>query len=218
VSIRAPARARTTVNGGTQRERRLLRSILRAPGTDAIERIRIQSGGRIVLVARRTDRASSTRGKWLALLVGSAFANSAERRNRPNAESITVITPGLPVAEGRRLAVRFPGAPRPPVLARLSPALVARQQPQGLVLRRVVAFRVSGKQPDAVEVTGTLRAPSDYLRVLSTIAAAPPVGRGAYYELSDAHEKVLMRFGMVNDLAPGDRLVAWVSPALLERW
>jgi hypothetical protein len=94
-------------------------------------------------------------------------------------------------------------------------ALAVWPSPRGLSLHHIVAFGVTARRPEAAEIEGTMRNPSQYLRVLSVIAGARPVGRGAYYELQDEHGKVMMRFGLVNGLAPRDRLVAWVRPTLL---
>lgn len=215
VVVRPPANVHTIVGGGTRSERRLLRRLLDASAADPIVRARIESGRRIVFVVRRTDRVSSTKGKWISLLVGRAFSDARSRAGLPGVGSITVLTPGIPATEGRRLVVRVPALQRGNPVASRAMALVARPFPRGLTLRHVLAFGVTARRPEAAEVQGTIRTPSQYLRILSVIAGARPVGRGAYYELDDGHGTVLMRFGLVNGLAPKDRLVGWVRPALL---
>jgi hypothetical protein len=220
VTRRGPHVASVVVHGGTQRERRLLRAIVSRTGADPLERVRIDSRRRrMAFVARRTDPRSSTRGKWLALVVARAFADAVASDGVPRIRAVTVVTRGIPAGEGRRLVIRLPVAQRVPAKRPAAArALVARPRLRSLVLRRVVAFRIQGHRADAAEVRGTLSDPSQYLRVLSTIAGATPAGRGAYYELDDVHGKALMRFGLVNGLAPRDRLVAWVRPSLLRRW
>jgi hypothetical protein len=221
--LRGATTVPVSIRGASQRERLLLQTILKASGSGVVERIRIEpgpvrtrSGRRIVFVVHPTDSVSGTRGKWTALLVGRTFAEAAARRGLPRIGVLVVVTRGIPKGEGRRLVARMrllqsrPSVPRSPL------GLLPRRRTRSVELRHLVAFRLLGRRPEAVEVSGTLRAPAAYLRVLSTIAGARPVGRGAYYELSGTHGKVLMRFGLVNGLAPKDRLVGWVSPSLLK--
>ena len=217
VGVRPPAKVHTLVRGGTPSERRLLAGLVETSAADPIVRARIESRRRIVFVVRRTDRASSTKGKWISLLIGRAFSDARTRDGLPGVRTITVLTPGIPVGEGRRLVIRVPSLPHPAPVASRATALVARPRLRGLSLNRIVTFGVTARRPEAAEVEGTMRNPSQYLRVLSLIAGAPPVGRGAYYELRDGHGEVMMRFGFVNGLAPRDRLVGWVRPALLAR-
>jgi hypothetical protein len=223
IAVLAPASTRVAIEGGTQPERRLLRTILAASHAGAIRGVWIFSRpGRLSFLVGRTDSESSTRGKWIAKLVGSAFADASARRGLPKIGSLTIRVPGLPVAEGSRLVLRLPPTAAAASSGGLSrgalAAIVGAARARGIEARRLVAFRLAAQAPEAVELTGRFRHPATtYLRVLSETAAAPVAGMGAYYELADESGAPVLRFGIVNGLAQRDRLVAWVRPDVLKR-
>ena len=222
IVVGASAPVRASFVGGSAAQRRLLRTIVRSSGARAVRRVRIVGGRRssgptLQLLMHRTDKESSTQGKWLAILIGRAFANASEERGLPVIRTVSVVTPGIQPAEGRRMAVRLRAA-RPRVQGLSHQALLtlaARARTDGVDLRRLVLLHLGGTPAEAVAGAGVVRRPAQYLRILTRTATAPPTGLGAYYELRDASGAVAFRFGLVNGVAPRSRLVAWVRPQLL---
>ena len=218
IVVGAPAAVRPAVVGGSALQRQLLRTIIGSAGARAVRSVRIGSPRPTLrLLMRRTDDVSSTKGKWLAILIGRAFASASERGGLPAIRRLSVVTAGISEAEGRRVVVRLRSA-RPQVRSLSHPAvlaLAARARADGVQLNRLVLLHVGRSRAEAVASTGVVRRPSDYLRILTRTATAPPTGLGAYYELRGPDGSVVLRFGLVNGVAPRERLVGWVRPDLL---
>jgi hypothetical protein len=211
----------TTLEGGTWRERRRLRTVLSAMGKTHVVKIRLRSrryrnGSRrwIELVSSASDRSSSIHGKWSALFIGSAVAMTREAIGPPVAGMI-VVTRHLALAEDGRLAVRF-GSYRSRRLP-LSPRdLVTQTAALGVRVDAVSIIGGTGSTPRPVEISGTLGAFGDYLNVLSSLARLSR-GQNAYFEVRSPGGSVVMRLGHIQGVTTRGGYVGWVSPRLLRR-
>lgn len=155
------------------------------------------------------------------MLVGRAFADASEKHGLPSIRGMTIRTNGISPEEGQRLVLRFPSSPRRavrPMTDRVLKSRLRHAQALGIEVRQLVGLRLSGADPQAIEIVGRLRDLSTYLRVLSEAAGSPAVAQGVYYRLADADGNVALRFGIVSGFAPPDRLVGWVRPDLLSKY